>query len=522
MKSVLITTDYVKREDGTLTPVEINTNTGFNVHLPLPNTLENFETNFNDYFDYQSFDKFLKDNNLTKVIVIEQADRYSRIFKLFCKKYNYNFEEIIIGNNSLVPEINEGDNELILRIAYDTYSILDDLYARDMYEFHNLIKNESFASPVYFSSSLDLDTVHNVETPLDQDWPNYILKSRLPGYDLREYPKLYSITTESELTSIKMELSENEFLQKYEIHSGSLQEFDGRHRYFRSSDLVYGENLETLQLFAYQKILEVSIDNENFIYDSIYNPETNRLNPLHSSRFLPIDKLLFSNHFHLDQHDYLIKQDGNLANIASLEKQNLIQTVTFSDNITSGSLGYPLHQDDFQNFSLTTSSIEGVNKLVNSEEVHAFINIKVNHQEYGSFEWYDGINTPYYIQKQGTEDFKFFFVNAGFCEPGDNILVYNRNLGKMVPFTVTEVKFDLKKNLDMYLISLNNSKKFFVEIENEEYPHNNSPFFVIQHNACDFTCTAGSPCTFPCDTCSKNDPGCPDCGGPQEFIVCSI
>ncbi len=526
MRSVLITTDYVKKEDGTLTPVEINTNTGYNAKLAqYPLTVENFELNFNGFFDHTGFDTFLKDNSITKVTTIENANRYSNFFKVFCEKYEYEFEENIIGNNGLVPEYEEEPDELVIRIAYDPFAILDDLYTRDMYEFHNLIQSESFASPVTFSSSLDLNTIDNLESPVEQDWPNYLLKSRLPGYSKKDYPKLYNITSQEDLETLQNALTENEFLQKYEIYSGSLSEFDGRQRAFRSTDLIYGNDLETLQLFTYQKVLDVSIDNEKFIYDSPFKEDGIELNLLHSSRFLPIDKLFLTYPYHIDESDFLLNASNTLSSINDLQKEDELTTVVFTDVVESGSIGYPLNETDLQNFTITSSSITRFLETGDDTVEHAFINITIEHPNYGKFDWYDGITTPYYIQKQGTSEFIFFYENIGFAEEGDKILIYNKQINEMVPFLVTNVLFDLKEDKNLFLISLNPGSKFFVEIDNSNYQHGDSPFFLIQHNAgCDpGNCFAADP--FACETrtcfdCSKNDEGCPDCGGEATGITC--
>lgn len=523
MKSVLITTDYVRRNDGTLTPVEINTNSAFDIRLTqYPITVSNFELNFNEFFDHIKFNSFLIENNINKVITIENANRFSQIFNVFCEKYGYDFEENIIGSDSMVPDIEEDEHELVIRIAYDTFAILDDLYARDMYEFHNLIQNEDFSSPVFFTSSLDLDTIE-LELPIETDWPNYMLKSRLPGYDIKDYPKLYSITTEQDLETIKDTIGEDEFLQKYEIHSGSLQETDGRSSAYRSADLIYGEDLQTLQLFSVEKTLEVSIDNEKFIYDTPYKDNGIELNSLHSSRFLPINKLLFTYPYHIDDSDYVLSSTDTLISATDLEIDTKLSTVVFSSVVESGSIGYPLKEEDLQNFIITGSNVVGFTENPNPNEEHSFINVTVEHPEYGEFTWYDGITTPYYIQKNGTPTFMFFYEDIGFVEEGDRILIYNKEVNEMVPFNVINVVYDMKKNKQMSLVSLSPNPKFFVEITNQEYSHDQSPLFLIQHNTCNANnCGPFSSCSSfgQCFSCSKNDSNCPDCGGFSFGMYC--
>ena len=131
MRSLLISTDLIMKQDGTWTPTEINTNTGHeipikNKDLDSPNS---FIDNFGDYVNHVELNTFLQTNNITTIKVIDIKSGFHRVFESFCKYYTeYTYELHEVGQDSVtVPEVTDGDDVLIIRIAYDSYAIIDDL-----------------------------------------------------------------------------------------------------------------------------------------------------------------------------------------------------------------------------------------------------------------------------------------------------------------------------------------------------------------------------------------------------------
>ena len=106
MKGLLISTDFVKRNDGTLTPVEINTNSGHHIQYMHPKfNAETFLDNYGEVSDHGSVNQFMIDNELTKITIIESKSRLRNFFASFCDYYNYEFNSIELDPNSYtVPE----------------------------------------------------------------------------------------------------------------------------------------------------------------------------------------------------------------------------------------------------------------------------------------------------------------------------------------------------------------------------------------------------------------------------------
>ena len=158
MRSVLISVDFIYKQDGSLHPTELNTSTKDDLSI-IELTKDNFVDEVKGYFDHEMLNTFMIKNSLKKIVLICTSGE-GRLYKIFTEYYGYDFEKILVGHTQLtVPEVEDSEDTLIIRVAYDTYALIDDLYARDNYEFHNLIVNEPFASPVTFNEN-NFDTIN--------------------------------------------------------------------------------------------------------------------------------------------------------------------------------------------------------------------------------------------------------------------------------------------------------------------------------------------------------------------------
>jgi hypothetical protein len=519
MKSVLFSTDFVRRNDGTLTPVEINTNTGHSMKIPHPLTVENFEDNLNRFMDYEALNQFMIQNNLAKITIIDSWSKFGDIFKIFCEKYGFEYQSIILEQNSItIPEIEESENELVIRIAYDSYSIFDDLYARDMFEFHNLIKDESFASPVSFLGDDELDRINELELSIDGTIPNYVLKPRFPSYDKREYPKLYRFETEEQLNNVKSTLTENEFLQKYEISKSHVEENENTTYFYRSIDLLIKDSFDILNVFSYKGFNSVRIDNESIRYEYEVN-ESGIMNDAMSIKYYPTWYTRGNFLYHFDDTDEILLPNSTLLNANDIKVGDTLKSLKFDNsNIKNG--GYsknPFSIEELNNFTLVNSDVVMSSK---NYEKNLFINIKATNSEYGDFEWFDGWSNPYLITKQGTDTVSFKSEKIGDIEVGDIVYVYNKTTSSLIPLTVTDVFFEIKED-KTYLITLSDSPLFFIKIDSMSNSDEMGNWFLLQHNfLCFPDCYPGNSLAYTCYDpycygCGKSSIGCFNCGGNQ-------
>jgi hypothetical protein len=501
MKSVLISVDFIYKEDGTLHPTELNTSTKDDITVRSI-TNENFETSLEGFFDHKLLNSFMINNNLSKIKTIGGDPR---LYKAFANYYGFEFESIVVSEGSIiVPEVDDRDDTLIIRIAYDTYALIDDLYARDNYEFHNLIKDESFSSPVTFIEN-NFDTITEFEPSQDGVIPNYLIKARTPAYEATEYPKAYRLDNVEELNVLKKNLGSNEFIQKYE-YNDSLSLIDNRTHHLRTMSLICGPTLEVLNLVQYKSMNFVSTQNELLVYDSEIDINK-KLHNLFLSKYYPTFYSKTGLDYHMDETDYILKPDNTLASFKNLQAGDEVKSIFFNKQMAAG-----IEQDFsvLENPITQTSVIRGLPSSKNG----IFVNITATNETYGTFSWYDGIGNTYIMRNPRQQDNIVSWTKAGVIESGDEIMVYDKLTNQVIPLTVQSIFYDIK-NINLYKISLTLNPEFLVQLDSS------SDLFLIQHNSCGFQCYFG---TFyygcfdsACNDCGKNSTGCINCGGSSLY-----
>jgi hypothetical protein len=531
MKSVLISIDYVKNQNGDLIPVEINTNTVASIRIGHENTIENFNETYDSFFDHLNFYNYLVSQNINKITTIVSRSQDDIYIKLFCEFYNFEYEQIITsGNPSIIPDIDEDDNTLLIRIAYDSLAILDELYASDELQFNQLISSESFANPSAFASYNEFDTITNLEPSIEPLWPNYLIKSRYPK-SVGEYPILYNIDSEERLNEIKMSLNENEYLTKFIINSGSLSDSEARISFYRGMYLIIGSELEVLNIINYREYNSVSIDNTLLRGSGYYEPdgdwietspilEGGLIERLHGSKFYPSYKFIKKSSYHFDENDkILLSSDLLISPNIIFEDSSSIELKSIDYHLYD-KFGYNETIYDLNNYHLTSSFVGNIQAKTGPS---VFINLKVEHPEYGEFSWYDGDTTPYLSRHSGSADIKLSPISNN--QIGDTIFAYDVENAIHIPLTVTDIYYDMK-DMNTYVMSLRGSPLFFVQITNDNYTDENSKLFLVQHNNCNPVLCAQSQvasCISTCADCSKSAStggGCIDCSG-FIFTTCS-
>jgi hypothetical protein len=497
MKSVLISIDFIYREDGTLTPLELNTETRPDIGIN-DITNENFVEITSPFFQHEELHQYLQSNNITKIVVIQRLGS-TRFINAFCNYYNYELTDITVSQDQLtVPEVEDSDDTLIIRIAYDTYALIDDLYARDNYEFHNLIKYESFASPVTFANN-SLDTIIEFNESQDGTIPNYVVKARTPGYIKTEYPKLYRLKNDVGIQTLKGNLTENEFIQKFEYNS-EMTLIDNRTHHLRSMNLICGENLEVINIINYKSINMISVNNSKLVKDYEID-ENDRLHPLNECKYYPTYLTKHSFSYEFDDTDKVLMSNGDLKMFENLAIGDSVLGFKFPVPRTK----YPV--SDLDDFVLEPVDIS----YLDSKLGGIFVNITAYNSDFGRLSWFDGSSNLYLASGGTIEEGYVEYVSGGQLELGQLIVVFDRNTDNLIYFEVEDLYFDLKP-ISTYTITLGKIPEFLIQLSEE----NN--LFLIQHN----NCFAGfcsyfnypSPgCGYQCSNCGKNSPGCVDCGG---------
>jgi hypothetical protein len=516
MRSVLISTDLVMMQSGVWTPTEINTNTGHEMTIKNKDidSPEAFIDNFGDYVNHVALNEFLQNNGITIIKTIDVKSGFHRVFESFCKYYPaYTYEHHSVANDSVtIPNVEDDDNVLIIRIAYDSYAIVDDMYARDNYEFHNLIKNEVFASPVTFNTGdeSNLDTITIFEPSIDDIVPNYVVKRRTPGGTQGQYPILYRLTSQEQLDNLKLSITSDEFIQKYEFNQSSLME--NRTNFIRSVDLLYGAELNVFNVLTYKLKNAVSTENNLLVYDEEVGTN-GKLNDLFASKYYPKVIPNYSLNYHFDETDLILMSDDTNKLSTELMLEQTVKYVYFNNNIINFE---PSDVTNLETFTLGTASIKGIDDKTGG----IFINLTAITEAGIVYDWYDGLNNFYLIQKPDETFAQYVKTTAGSIEIGDRIYVYNKTSNEVTYLTIQSITFDIK-NIKTYTISLEEGKReFFIKLSNET---NSNELYLIQHNAqCDAGCGAWYNCQSQyCGTCNKANYNCPNCGRFVSSYLCN-
>lgn len=509
MRSVLIATDLIRKADGTLTPLEINTNSSH--ELPInhygvtpSSPVVDFMLNFDQMFNHVEFNTFLQTNGISKITVIDKAGSMGVVFESFTHHYNYQYEFVNVSEGSLtIPNIEDTADTLIIRVSYDSYALIDDIYARDNFEFHNLIKDESFASNVTFNTgeATNLDSIINFEPSVDGIAPNYIVKPRVPGYPRGIYPKLYRLETQEELDQLKASIPSNEFIQKYE-YNPTLGRVNNRISFIRSMDLVYGPNLDVINVITYKSINSVSTENTLIHYTSELI-EGKRLDPAFALKWHPKHYSLNEGLYHFDESDEILLPDLTTITASQIIKGTPVFGINFDNNLRD--LREPVPVETLSTFETGSTNILNVSK--NTLDC-IFINIKAVDSLNKEYVWFDGIQNKYLIQKAGSSEIEYLSQQSGAIEAGDKIFIFDIADNQAKPLSVTEVFFDIR-SLDTYKMTLQPEfREFLTKLEGSVY--------LIQHNAsCVEQCGQFITCGYPgaCDLCGKGDFNCPNCTG---------
>ncbi len=161
MRAVLTGTDFVRDTDGSFKAIETNTNIHPAVDLRY-------------YFDVNVLEQIVAGTQINEVHLINKRNlrggyvseieltpesentisgssiddnnrkMFSQMIEYYCQSKGFTFNNIVLDANSMtIPYIEDSDNKLIIRIAYDVTALIDDTYARDNWEFLKLMHDSN-------------------------------------------------------------------------------------------------------------------------------------------------------------------------------------------------------------------------------------------------------------------------------------------------------------------------------------------------------------------------------------------
>lgn len=210
MNSVLIGVDFAVTNDD-VKLLELNTDVG--ISSPMISQ-----------FDFVSLFNYINTNNISTLHLIYKevytAYQFIDEVKSQCLVNNVNYLETLIDFNAIfIPEIEDNETKLVLRLAYNSQAILDDLYCRDKSELIKILFDNNLQDyiPKTYSVYNDGVTISDNLITLNDNGiiPNLIVKKSLPDVSKKMYPALYNLETNQELIDLKTSLPSETILQEY-------------------------------------------------------------------------------------------------------------------------------------------------------------------------------------------------------------------------------------------------------------------------------------------------------------------
>ena len=210
MKAVLVGTDLMYRKDGSLAPIEINTNVGWD------------ETNrvepLDEIWDLTDLVSYINSHNIEDIVFLPGT----------ATKIKQKLQELLPEKTVRFSLTEEEDleNKLIIRTHYSDEALVDS-FCRDKIGFLESIKSTSSACEYLLKTKTGFEgKITSVETGYPAGVPNFILKYRYPNYDKHVYPKLYRFNSIEELEAFANSeaMPEDFFLMPYYFCENKLWE----------------------------------------------------------------------------------------------------------------------------------------------------------------------------------------------------------------------------------------------------------------------------------------------------------
>ena len=479
MKAVLIATDYIKTPTNEYKVLEINTQAGIIADM--------------DILDWTGITNFIQTNSFTNVhcILPTYDKRFSVKLNQICDTIGgIQYQSHETGDSSItVPYIEDNDNTLIIRLSYDTTAVIDDEYAKDMYNFLRAIGEQTFNPKTYIPNIVD-DFSNIDDFSYTLDIPNFIIKKRYPNYDKNLHPRLYKIENLTQLNTLKAEVEEDtEFLQ--ELVSSEL--LSGKRTIIRGIDIIYGAALDIISMGGYKVSSYIRED----IWENTFN-ENGELAKKDRPKYITY----YTNATELSAYIYdadqlVLMADGSRKEFSQLETGDNVKSISLA-TLPLDETEYKVsewtgsHTEFIENFEVSQTAV--VVKTTKTQNTF-FIRITLD----DTIEWDDLPGTEILIR----EDDVIRFKTVNELEVGDVMELFSTETETIVSKAVTNLEITFKENTDIGTIDVEPLDLFLPLVTNT--------FAIIQHNACNsgFCKQYGYDCNFffKCTDCSPSQ--CP-------------
>lgn len=490
MRTVLLGTDFVYDKNGLLRPIEINTNVALDSNR--------VEWDLNNIIDLTELDQFIQTNNFTEVYYIGSMNDLSAHFENHWSGSTINYSFIETEDRGItIPLIEDTENRLIIRSAYDSTALVDEEYCANKVNFLNLIKNESFGSELAYKADNE-EIINNITFIGDNGiHPNFILKSILPNYDKLQYPKLYKFDSLNDVTNFLENIPYGYYLTHY--YFNPTKTFENHCVVYRSLNILYPPSLQSISIGGYRKITNISLD-ENITY----NETTKELLNEHNEKYITKNSIFLNPK--LADGDMVQMADGSFKTVEQLQVGDLIKTISIpnlnNEDIQNQRVNFRINMEEF--ISGTTFS---TNEVTSKRRINQIGNIvKLNFTD--GTDWYDLEHSPYLVSR----DNEIRFIPINNLQSGDIVILVSESEEQFTSTqkTIQSIEFE-RRIFNGWTISVANEYLFLTKTSEAG---SNASFVAIEHN---INCNCP-----PCSTCQKYCLSYQVCWQGQCFAVYNV
>ena len=479
MRTLLLGTDFMYKQNGDLVPLEINTSVGYDgKHGKIEENV--------DVFDLQPLVSFIENGNFTKV---EYIGNINEFYNTLTGSISIECELHQVQSNAVtIPYIEDTETTLIIRSAYDTTALVDDTYCREKLNFMNLIKDSTFGHEFAYKDDSG-NLVNTITTILDNgEHPNFILKSNLPGYDKAIYPKLYKVDNQTELDTILGNVTAEYFLMPYYLNTDKLQ-----HNHIpvvRSFNLLLPPTLESISIGAYTKFCNNSLENT-----PTYNSNFEVVDHLRDSYLTGLSKAFTPK---LLDGDLVEMADGTFKTALDLQIGDVVKTIEIPGTLDVEDIesikNYGSEAADF--LSGTTYSTNVVTNKFKMSANGGIATITFTDNS----TWMDTVTSKYLINRDGNIGFE----TISMFNEGD-IMVLIDTSSETISFVEKEIQSITRETgwFDGWGITIDRTHLFLTKASEGT----NTSYVAIEHNLTQCN-TQTMPncywCYSSCSECLKN------------------
>jgi hypothetical protein len=498
MRTLLIGSDFMYDKNGNLKPIEINTAIGWSNNK--------FETD-NASIDLSQLTTFVQTQSFTKVYYIGSLKTINEKVSEMCSTLGIEYEFLKVDLSSItIPNVEDNDQTLIIRSAYDTTAIVDETYCKDKVNFLNLIKNSEFDSQFAYKNEDGL-LINNITTINDNGaHPNFLLKAVNPNYNKTIYPKFFKVSTQEELDIVLQNVDENYFLMEFHLNMDTL--YENHIKVIRSMNILYPSTLQSIPIGAY-----TTFCNGDLTELPTFSTETFELQTLRNN-YTSLDNGFVKPK--LEDSDLVQMADGSFKTAADLQVGDMVKTIDIPnvENVENNNdnANYRITIEELQSGSTYTT-----NEIILKERRFAYTTTKqITFTD--NTNWEDTEGSIYLSYRN--DEVRFLSLNENISNDddklkiGDKVILIDTTNETTPNFVMKEVQSIERVNrfFGGWVIGVDIERLFLTKASDS-----NNSFVAIEHNVgcaaygCYQTVSCPKFASYCCGPVSRCVTGCNNC-----------